>query len=147
LSGPQVREILPPDTGLAFQAIRALRAHRDDEAGFVRHVDEVQRPEGYRLVGAFEVDGRPAVAVAGFRLLHNLASGRTLYVDDLSTLSEARGRGHAARLLEWCEDEARRLGCVALELDSAVGPERTDAHRLYFNRRLRITAFHFEKSL
>jgi GNAT superfamily N-acetyltransferase len=127
--------------------MRALRTHWDEEAEFVRWVDEVQRPEGYRLVAAFEEEGRPAVAVAGFRLQHNLVAGRTLYVDDLSTLPEARGRGHAARLLEWCEEEARRLDCVALELDSAVGPERTDAHRLYFNRRLQITAFHFEKSL
>jgi GNAT superfamily N-acetyltransferase len=80
-------------------------------------------------------------------VLNNLFGGRTLYVDDLSTLPEARGRGHAGRLLEWCEEEARRLGCDELHLDSAVGPERLDAHRLYFNRRLRITAFHFEKSL
>ena len=144
---PAVRELLPPETALAFEAMRARRTRWDDEAEFVRRVDEVQRSEGYRLVGAFEEEGRPAVAVAGFRVMQNLVVGRTLYVDDLSTLPESRGRGHAARLLEWCEDEARRLGCTALELDSAVGPERKDAHRLYFNRRLRITAFHFEKSL
>jgi GNAT superfamily N-acetyltransferase len=121
----------------------ALRPdHRDREA-FVERVNEVQRPQEYRLVGAF--DGDRVVAVAGFRLLENLVSGRTLYVDDLSTLPEARRRGHAAALLDWCLEEAERLGCDELELDSAVGPERADAHRLYFNRGLRITAFHFEK--
>src|SRR3954447_23901070 len=31
-----VREILPPDTALAFEAMRALRPHYDDEAEFVR---------------------------------------------------------------------------------------------------------------
>ena len=61
--------------------MRALRTHHEDEAGFVERVDEVQRPQGYRLVGAFE-DGR-CVAVAGFRVIHNLAWGDTLYVDDL----------------------------------------------------------------
>ena len=38
--------------------MRALRTHYTDEAEFVRRVDEVQRPQGYRLVGAFD-DGRP----------------------------------------------------------------------------------------
>jgi GNAT superfamily N-acetyltransferase len=66
-------------------------------------------------------------------------------VDDLSTLPDARRRGHAAALLDRCAQEAERLGCDELHLDSAVGLERTDAHRLYFNRGLRITAFHFEK--
>jgi GNAT superfamily N-acetyltransferase len=123
--------------------MNALRTHHGDRDEFVRRVDEVQRPQGYRLVGALE--GERVVAVAGFREIENLISGRSLYVDDLSTLPEARRRGHAARLLEWCAEEARRLGCDVLELDSAVGPEREDAHRLYFNQALRITAFHFEK--
>jgi GNAT superfamily N-acetyltransferase len=123
--------------------MKALRGHHADRDEFVRRVDEVQRPQGYRLVGAFE--GERVVAVAGFRVLENLVSGRSLYVDDLSTLPEARRRGHAARLLEWCAEEARRIGCDVLELDSAVGPERADAHRLYFSQGHRITAFHFEK--
>ena len=140
-----LKEILPPDTALAFEAMRALRTHYVDEAEFVRRVDEVQRPQGYRLVGAFEDDR--VTAVAGFRVLHNLAWGDALYVDDLSTLPEARGRGHGAALLEWCAEEARRLGCAELHLDSGVGPEREDAHRLYFNQRLRISSYHFVRPL
>ena len=138
-----LREIGLGQTGLAFEAMKALRPHCGERDEFVRRVDEVQRPQGYRLVGSFE--GDRVVAVAGFRLLENLADGRILYVDDLSTLPEARRRGHAARLIEWCAREAERLGCDELHLDSAVGPERTDAHRLYFNQGLRITAYHFEK--
>jgi GNAT superfamily N-acetyltransferase len=136
---------LPPQTALAFAAMRALRTHYDDEVRFVQRVDEVQRPQGYRLVGAFE-DGR-CVAVAGFRVIHNLAWGDTLYVDDLSSLPAARRRGHGRELLEWCEAEARRLGCHELHLDSGVGPEREDAHRLYFNTGLRITSYHFASPL
>ena len=75
----------------------ALRTHYTDEAEFVRRVDEVQRPQGYRIVGAFEDDR--CVAVAGFRVIRNLAWHDTLYVDDLSTLPEARGRGHGRALL------------------------------------------------
>ncbi|HEX2234407.1 MAG TPA: GNAT family N-acetyltransferase [Thermoleophilaceae bacterium] len=123
----------------------ALRPHHNDRRAFVERVNDVQRPQGYRLVGAFE--GVRVVAVAGFRVIENLVSGRSLYVDDLSTLPESRRRGHAAALVDWCVEEARRLRCDVLELDSAVGPEREDAHRLYFNLRLRITAYHFEKRL
>jgi GNAT superfamily N-acetyltransferase len=125
--------------------MRRLRPHHDERAAFVRRIDAVQRPQGYRLVGAFE--GERVVAVAGFRVIESLASGRSLYVDDLSTLPEARRRGHAGRLLDWCAEEAGRLCCDELHLDSAVGADRIDAHRLYFNRGLRIAAFHFERRL
>ena len=50
----ELREIVPPDTGLAFPAMQALRPHYVEEAAFVERIDEVQRAEGYRLVGVFE---------------------------------------------------------------------------------------------
>jgi GNAT superfamily N-acetyltransferase len=125
--------------------MRELRTHLTDAESFARYIDEDQRPQGYRLVGAFEGDA--VVAVAGFRVMNTLFSGQVLYVDDLSTLPAARGRGHAGALLDWCEEEARRLDCDELHLDSAVGPERQDAHRLYFNKGLRIASYHFTKSL
>jgi GNAT superfamily N-acetyltransferase len=137
----ELREIVPPETALAFPAMQALRPHYVHEAEFVARVDDVQ---GYRLVGVFE-DAPHAVAVAGFRAGHMLAWGRYLYVDDLSTLPEARRRGHGRRLLDWLTEEARRQGCDQLHLDSGVGPDRIDAHRLYFNSGLAITSFHFAR--
>ncbi|UGS37423.1 GNAT family N-acetyltransferase [Capillimicrobium parvum] len=142
-----VREILPPDTALAFEAMRELRTHLTDAGSFAARVDELQRPEGYRLVGAFD-SGEPgarASAVAGFRAGHNLAWGRYVYVDDLSTRPDARRRGHARALLDWLLEEARRLGCDELHLDSGVGDTRADAHRLYLNARMRITSHHFSR--
>ncbi len=140
-----LRELLPPDTGLAFEAMRELRPDWSEREAFVRQVDEVQRPESYRLVGAFDAGREQALAVAGFRVVNHLAWGRTLYVDDLATHPQARRRGHGAALLEWCAEEAKRLGCDQLHLDSGVGPEREDAHRLYFNQGLRISSHHFAK--
>ena len=140
-----IREILPPDTGLAFPAMRALRPPLTDEPAFVRAVDEIQRTEGYRLAGVFEASVPHAVAVAGFRVGHSFAWGSYLYVDDLSTVPDARRRGHARRLLDWLVEEARRLGCGQLHLDSGVGPERVDAHRLYFNAGLQISSYHFAR--
>jgi GNAT superfamily N-acetyltransferase len=142
-----VREILPPDTGTAFLAMQALRTHVPDEAEFVRLVDEVQRPEGYRLVGAFDREEPGAAAVAGFRQGHNLAWGDFLYVDDLATRPEFRRRGLGTALLVWLAREAATLGCEQLHLDSAVGPERADAHRLYLSSGLVISAHHFARKL
>jgi GNAT superfamily N-acetyltransferase len=126
--------------------MRALRTHYTDEAEFVRRVDDVQRPQGYRLVGAFDESDR-CIAVAGFRVIRNLAWGDSLYVDDLSTHPDGRRRGHGRALLEWCMEEGRRQGCTEFHLDSGVGPEREDAHRLYFNTGLRITSYHFAAPL
>ncbi len=105
----------------------------------------MQRPEGYRLVGAFEEDVSEAAAVAGFRIGHNLAWGHYLYVDDLSTLPEARRRGHGRALLEWLLEEGRGLGCDQLHLDSGVGLDRADAHRLYLNAGMVIASHHFAR--
>jgi GNAT superfamily N-acetyltransferase len=140
-----LREILPPHTGLAYRAMRELRPHVDSEEQFVALVDGTQRAEGYRLFGAFAPDGDEggALAVAGFRLVHTLAWGRALYVDDLSTHPEGRRRGYAGALMDRLAEEATRLGCDQLHLDSGVGPERQDAHRLYFNHGLRIVSHHF----
>ena len=142
----EVRELGEGETASAFAAMRALRGHLADEAEFARRVDELQRPQGYRLVAAVEDDGSVS-AVAGFRVLEMLAYGRVLYIDDLSTLPAARRRGHARALLQWCAEEASRLGCASLQLDSNVGPERVDAHRLYFNNGMRISSYHFARTL
>lgn len=141
----EIRELLPPETRLAFEAMRELRTNISDEQSFVRQVDGVQRPEGYRLVGAFETGSPEPSAVAGFRICHSLAWGHYLYVDDLSTKASERRRGHAHKLLEWLTEEGKRLGCDQLHLDSGVGLDRADAHRLYMDAGLVISAHHFAR--
>ncbi len=140
-----IRELLSAETGLAFAAMRALRGDTADERAFVRRVEELQRPEGYRLVGAFEEGEASACAVAGFRTAHGLAWGHYLYVDDLSTLPEFRQRGYARELLDWLLAEAGRLGCDQIHLDSGVGIDRADAHRLYMKAGMVISAHHFAR--
>jgi GNAT superfamily N-acetyltransferase len=127
--------------------MRELRPQFDDEDGFVRWIDEVQRPEGYRVVAVFEDGSEEAVAVAGFRVGHMLSRGRHLYVDDLSTLPRVRRRGYGRELLDWLDEEARREKCDRFHLDSGVEANRQDAHRLYFNTGLRISAYHFSRPL
>jgi GNAT superfamily N-acetyltransferase len=137
----EVRELREGETGLAYQAMAELRSDLESEADFVKQVDEVQRPEGYRLAGSFEPESEEAASVAGFRLAHSLAWGRHVYVDDLVTRESRRGRGHGDALMRWLVDEAVRLGCGQLHLDSGV--QRFDAHRFYLAHGLVISAHHF----
>ncbi|MFD5826346.1 GNAT family N-acetyltransferase [Lentzea sp. NPDC060358] len=138
-----VAELSGEDTALAFDALRALRPHLTSVEEFVELV-RAQRREGYRIVASFDRAGRVA-AVAGFRHTTNLHAGPHLYVDDLSTLPPARGQGHASALLRWVDEEARRLGCAGVHLDS--GTQRHDAHRLYHRCGYAIPAFHFSKAV
>jgi GNAT superfamily N-acetyltransferase len=142
-----VRELHTGETHLAAKALLELRSRHATTDAIVDRVDRVQRPAGYRVAAAFDDSGRDAAAAAGFRIVDNLNDGRILYVDDLVTLPEHRGRGHSGRLIEWLAAEAHAGGCDQLHLDSGVGPERQDAHRLYFRHGMRITAYHFARPL
>ncbi len=143
----EIRELPEGQTKLAAQAMLELRPRWDTVDAMVDLIDTRLRPAGYRLVGAFDGVGDAAVAAVGFRENWATAWGHIVYVDDLSTLPEARGRGYADLLLRWVEDEARRLGCEGLHLDSGVGADRAAAHRLYMRHHLRISAHHFQVEL
>ncbi|PNY80402.1 GNAT family N-acetyltransferase [Deinococcus koreensis] len=144
-----LRPILPPEAALALPALRELRP----ASPALVSVEALQAhlrlagAEGYRLVGAFEPGRLEAAAVAGFRSMTTLWDGPMLYVDDLSTLPDARGRGHAGALLSWLDAEALRLDCRGLHLDSGVGEARHTAHRQYLKHGMNIVAHHFQKRL
>jgi GNAT superfamily N-acetyltransferase len=144
---PSVRELEQGETELAARALLQLRPHVRSVEALVTAVDRVLRPGGYRLVGSFEDDERDAAAVAGFRVSQMLAWGRYMYVDDLVTAEDRRGRGHADALFSWLLEEAARQRCEEFHLDSGVGPERADAHRFYFRHGMRITSYHFARGL
>src|SRR5262245_52202219 len=124
-----------------FDVMLQLRPHLEADE-FVTRVRRMEG-EGFRLA-ALREEGK-VQAVAGFRIYENLFTGRQMYVDDLVTNNESRSRGHGAALLDWLANHARADGCVALELDS--GTHRHDAHRFYFRERMRISSFHFIRSL
>lgn len=143
---PAARELEPAEDRLAAEALLELRPHWGDAAALAARIAR-QRADGYRLVGSFEDGDRVPGAVAGFRLGRNTAWGAFVYVDDLVTRAERRGRGHAGAALAVVEEIARAAGCEQLHLDSGVGPEREDAHRFYFRHGMRIASYHFAKPL
>jgi len=140
-----VRELQAGETHLACSALAELRPHAGSADDIIRRIDERQRPEGFRLAGAFVSGTRDALAVAGFRVAHNLAWGRFLYVDDLVTLPDARSTGLGRALMEWLVAEARSQRCDALHLDS--GTQRHRAHRFYLREGMHISSFHFAMEL
>src|SRR5260370_30348442 len=108
-----------------------LRPNISPEPAFADQVDNVLRPEGYRLVGFFVKDDLYAAAVAGSRVVHMLAWCHMLYCDDLGTRDEHRRQGFAGQLMDWLIDEAKRLQLYDLHLDSRLGVDRADPPRLY----------------
>ena len=129
------------DIGRCFPVMLQLRPHLQPEQ-FLPTV-RAQEAGGYRL--AMLEDGGEVRAVAGYRVMDNLVSGRILYVDDLVTDSAVRSKGHGKALLGWLEARAREAGCRTLELDSGV--QRFDAHRFYLTNRMIISSHHFRLTL
>jgi len=133
-------------TASAVEALRQLWP-RYEPGEMVAVIDDQLRPNGYHLVGIWGDDSPSAAAVLGYRIQHSLWLGKSLYVVDIATLPDWRGRGFGDRLMAWAEEEAARLGCTAVHLDSGVGIDRTAAHRLYMRHHYRIGCHHFVKTL
>ena len=120
-------------------AIQALRPSLTDEL----YVEAVQKTlDDNRQIIFIEAAGK-AAAVAVFETGYNLFRGKYIYIDDLSTLPESRGKGYAGILLDWIIDYAQKENYEQIHLDSGVNANRTDAHRLYLNKRFQITSLHF----
>jgi len=118
----QLRTSLPADYGAKMQRVFA---------------------GGGRMVVAAEGDVVGGLAV--WRVHENTAVGVQLYVDDLVTDEQRRSRGVGHALMQWLEQRARELACVALVLDS--GTQRTRAHRFYFREGMVVVCFNFSKDL
>ena len=130
-----------------FDVMAELRPHLERD-GFVGRVRAMQKSDRYRIAFLLDTDdggdGR-VVAVAGYRLSHHLAWGKTLYIDDLVTTAGGRSRGWGAAMISWLKAEASREGCDQLHLDSGVW--RKDAHRFYEREGLERSAYHFSIEL
>jgi GNAT superfamily N-acetyltransferase len=124
-----------------YRVMRELRPHIAEDQ-FVARVRR-QEDSGFRLA-MLQDSGQP-VAVAGFRILENLAWGRFLYVDDLVTLPAHRSKGYGAMLLAWLRDFAAKQNCAQLHLDSGI--QRKDAHRFYEREGMAMTSYHFAETI
>lgn len=131
---------IPDDLERAFEVVKELRVRLEFE-DFKRLVVLAHAADGYRLV-AREV-GTRLVAVMGYRILHDLAHGSHIYVDDLVTSKEYRSQGHGAELLRYAESEARRLGLDGLRL--CTGIENQEARRFYEREDWKLRSVAYKK--
>ena len=125
-----------------YTVMRELRPKLTSADEFVTRVHQ-QQDEGFQL--AFLEHAGEVVTVAGFRVQHLLATGLTLYVDDLVTAERARSHGHGKAMLDALIEYAKGRGCDAFSLDS--GTWRQEAHAFYFREGMRISSFHFQLTL
>ena len=98
----------------AYPLMAALR-DRIREDTFLAEVRR-QQLQGYELVGGF--DDERLVALAGVRRSHTLSRGEHLFVDDLVTAPDDRGRGYGTELLRWLAVRTAAEGVHKLYLDS-----------------------------
>ena len=124
-----------------FPVMKQLREKLTTEE-FVERVAEQER-EGYTL--AFLERRGQVLGVAGFRIYHMLATGKTMYVDDLVTDEKARSQGVGEALLKWLIELSRNQKCETFSLDS--GTHRRRAHRFYFVQGMHIANYHFELAI
>lgn len=128
----------PEEIRRCYPVMKELRPHFQDADKFIA---QVQRQQGQGYLLAYVEHEKEVRAVAGYRFLESLFSGKFIYVDDLVTLPADRSRGLGGLLLDWLIEQARQKGCDNLELDSGV--QRFDAHRFYFLKRMSISSYHF----
>lgn len=124
-----------------WEVVHHLRPHLDQDRYLVLMLYMID--EGYKLI-YIEEDGR-AVSFCGYRVATMLHRGRSIYVDDLCTLPEARGNGYAKALLNCVINNARKEELQTIHLDS--GHQWHNAHRLYLNVGFKITSHHFAMDL
>lgn len=124
-----------------FRVLQALRPHLTPQ--LLLELLPKMQAENYSLI--FIEENNEAISACGFRYLTSLFDGRFIYIDDLSTLPEARGKGHAGKLFDYVVEKAKSEDLKAVHLDS--GHQRYDAHRLYLNKGMRIVYHHFRLEL
>ncbi|MER5310634.1 GNAT family N-acetyltransferase [Streptomyces sp. NPDC002773] len=127
------------DVRRCWPVFRELRPHITSEDEFVERW-KVQQGEAYRIA-FLEQDGEVRAA-AGFRIVHSMAWGRAVYLDDLGALAEHQGAGLGSAVLRFVQDEARRLDCGAVHLDT--GYHRRRAHRTYLRNGFELSLHHLE---
>lgn len=130
------------DIEFASEAILQFRTNLEP-AGLVEKVLEMINSGGFELACIPSDDGSNAAAFIGFRVIDMLRTGKMIYIDDLFTLPEYRGRGYGGKLLKYVDELAVNRGILSVHLDS--GFDLHPAHRLYLNSGYFLACHHFAK--
>jgi ribosomal protein S18 acetylase RimI-like enzyme len=85
------------------------------------------------------------IAFIGYRIMTTLHSGNIIYIDDLCTLENYRGRGIGSKLLSHVRTVAESKNVDAIVLDT--GFDNHTAQKLYFKNGFELSAVHLHAYL
>nr|WP_295922206.1 GNAT family N-acetyltransferase [uncultured Dyadobacter sp.] len=114
-----------------------LRPHLKKDK-WVPMITEMMENEKYFIAGVWDKDR--FVAFAGCRFMTSLHSGNIIYVDDLCTLDEYRGKGLATKLLQFVREIAVLNHQDALVLDTDFTNDT--AQKVYLRNGFKLAALH-----
>lgn len=138
-----VSEVLNKEDLLkAFSVMKQLRTHLVEEK-YLNLVEDMKK-EGYKM---FTLNVNEEVkAVVGFIKLTNLYYGKHVWVNDLVTDANERGKGYGQILLSFVNEWAKENGCEVVALSS--GLEKLEAHKFYEGKmEFDKTSYVFKKQL
>ncbi len=114
-----------------------------EEAAF-RHIQDEMILEGYQCVGAFDQDNN-LCGMCGFWVTHRFYCGKSIRIENIVVCQSMRNKGIGEALMQWVNDEAKRIECCAVVLDAYVENKRS--HDFYLKQDLSIVGLHFMKVL
>lgn len=135
----QIRELDLKELVTVFEVLSQLRRELDYDE-FEDLIYEMRSME-YKMLGIME--GEKLITYAGVAIQTNLYHKRHLFVFDLVTDEEYRGRGYGKVMLDYLDDFARIAMCENIVLSSGV--HRENAHRFYENNGFYKKSFVFLK--
>lgn len=114
---------------LADDHLGATRESLDDLEPYRRAFAEIDRDPNV-LLAVMERDGR-IIGTMQLTFLRGLSfrGGLRLQIEAVRIASDLRGHGLGGQLILWAIDDARRRGCLLVQLTSNAA--RPDAHRFY----------------
>ncbi|MFN1835091.1 GNAT family N-acetyltransferase [Balneola sp. MJW-20] len=91
-------------------------------------IRELKEMEGEQVYLGRDESGKTVAIANCFISFSTFLAGKTLYVHDLAVHEEYRSRGIGQQMLDFIEDQARKLGCKAITLEVL---ENNPARKLY----------------
>jgi GNAT superfamily N-acetyltransferase len=137
----QIRKASAEDIDRLIPALLQLRPHRS--ASELRAMLLTLFKEDFKII--YIGDDHLAWSLLGFRIFTCLWSGKTLYIDDLVTMSEYTKKGYAGELFQWIKKFAKENHCDHIALNS--GFNRREAYRFYLNQGLYVESLHFGRRM
>ena len=142
----QLRELTPAETGSAFAALHLLHPNIRDIVQF-QDLVKIQQAEGYRLLGIFEEGKQNAVTVCGFRIVTNFATGRHLYIDDLTSLHLPIADDKISQIFTELKTIATNEHCSSIHADSSISSDSSNIHHLYLKNGFTLCSHKFSLKL